>query len=154
MLDYSDIPNELKPINDRHIPASDKWFRMFAGASTHLTALHDGVFELESRIDQRKRKVCNEQLAHNIAKSWSRNPELSSCRKCIVRFYQSAGPTGFAVPAKEITEAEPAGLAQILMAKFRAMAEAEELPAPFLAEYSIALTSESVSCCEDKQSQN
>lgn len=154
MLEYSEIPDELKPINDRHIPRSDKFFRMFAGASTHLTALHEGCFELETRIDHRKRKVSDEQLARNIARSWSHNPELSSCSECIVRFYQSAGPTGFAVPAKKIKETGTEGLARILMAKFRAMAEAEKQPAPLIAEYSIALTPDSGSPQADTHSRN
>ena len=139
MLEYSEIPEELKPINHRHIHAIDKLYRMHAGASTHLTALHDGVFELETRIDHRKRNVSNERFAENIARSWHRNAELRACLECRIRFYQSAGPSGFTIPTKRVKGKGPETLAQVVLPLFKQMAEAQKLPAPLIAEYSISL---------------
>ena len=143
MLPYSEIPEDLKPVNKRHINSIDKLYRMHAGASTHLTRLGDGVFELETRISERPRPISVEQMIHNIAHSWHRNPELASCHTCRVRVYQSAGPTGFAISAKGYrgpggldTEALDKALYEMAQ---RIMA-ADKLPAPLIAEFTIPLT--------------
>ena len=154
MMNYSEIPADLQPINNRHINAVDKLYRMHVGASTHLTAVSDGCFELETRIDHRKRPISVEQLAKNIARSWQSIPELSSCPQCLIRIYQSAGPTGFFVPAKELRGDGPNSLAKALFTKFQQMGEAEKLPAPLIAEYSIPLVPRAGSPKEEAQPGN
>ena len=143
MTPYSEIPEGLKPINKRHINSVDKLFRMHAGASTHLTGLNDGVFELETRISKRPRPISVEQMIRNIARSWHGNPELASCHTCRVRVYQSAGPTGVAVPAKNYRGEEGLdsdAFKNAVWQMLQQMRLAEELPAPLIAKFTISLT--------------
>lgn len=143
MTPWSDIPEALQSVNDRHINSVDKLYRMHAGASTHLTSISGGVFTLETKADGRKRPIPLQQLARNIADSWHREPELASCHACRVLVFQSAGPVGFAIPVRDHHRGgrlDRDSLTAALLEMMRRVNEADRLPAPLAAEFTFTLT--------------
>lgn len=137
-VDASPAETTVSEINRRHVSASDKFFRMFAGASTYLVGLDGDSFELETTLDGRGRRVSIDQLVHNIADAWRTARGLESCRRCRVHLRQSSAPTGFAVNAKEATKQGAGGvdaLAEIAMAFVEQARRAHDAPKPLVAIY-------------------
>src|SRR5207244_3737987 len=46
-------PLDLKSLNERHLSASDKFFRMYAGAASSITAFDGGIISLDIHVDSR-----------------------------------------------------------------------------------------------------
>ena len=87
---------DLASLNARHTSSSDKFFRMFAGASASLTAFEDGIIHLDVRVDNRLR-ISLEQITRSLAGSWHREEELRSASGYVTHVYKSERPTGFAI---------------------------------------------------------
>jgi hypothetical protein len=90
----------LAALNERHLRTSDKFFRMFAGAASVITAFEDGIISLEIRVDNRL-SLPVEMITRNIAKSWRHEKELESATGYVAHIYKTERPSGFAVPLKD-----------------------------------------------------
>ncbi len=137
----SAITSPVPSINERHISRVDKFFRMFAGASSTLLEVRNFSFLLEIKIDSRVTEESAPQLVWNIAQSWrSRNPELENCLTCIVDLRRSPGPTGFMLPAsgsQADADADAGVDSQEIAARIHEIKSASKLPAPLIARFLI-----------------
>lgn len=89
-------PLDLKLLNDRHIRTSDKFFRMFAGAASQITAFEEECICLDIHVDNRLAMPL-EKITRNIAASWHREPELQSAKSYVAHIYKTERPSGFVV---------------------------------------------------------
>ena len=86
----------LSAINDRHMHAIDKMYRMFAGLSSHLLAYEEGTLTLQVHHSKRWPKD-PVTTAQQLAESWIRfNPELKEAHTYMVYVHASGSETGFA----------------------------------------------------------
>ncbi len=72
-------PLDLADLNDRHTRNHDKWYRMFVGAASRITAFEGGVIHLDIQVDNRLEAPFVE-ITHKIACSWLYLEELAQAR--------------------------------------------------------------------------
>ena len=90
----------LEDINNRHVYAVDKWFRMFAGFSSSLKDYRDDIVFLEVRNTERKFKS-DSDLAARVIRSWEGftvKRKLRTAVAYVVFVYSTRQSTGFVVP--------------------------------------------------------
>lgn len=131
----SETEEIIRLVNNSVPNKCDKYFRMFAGASTHLISLENGVFTLETRLGRRRPKNLK---WINIASAWRTcSPVLQKCHTCRIRIYQTERPTGFVVSGKETQDdVDPKkAMTQAFLELGRRMFEADKAPKKFIGEF-------------------
>jgi hypothetical protein len=93
-------PQELRALYTEHVHRAGKFFQMFCGTSSRLTLYENGILHLEIRVPGEVRGISIEQLARNIAKSWSYGVRLNGATGYKVHIYKANHPAGFVVDAK------------------------------------------------------
>ena len=106
---------DLASLNARHISSSDKFFRMFGGAASTLTAFEDGILHLDVRAGNRLR-ISLEDITRSLARSWHCEEELRSATGYLAHVYKSERPTGFAIATHNRS---PHEVAQQVFQQFR-----------------------------------
>ena len=128
-------PIDIDELNNRHINAIDKLYRMHAGASSRVVDICDDCFELRVELSQRVLPEKRERIIFNITNSWFRNHELADCKRVIVRVYETPSPVGFSIEPDRSVEDPIKELAAAIRENFKLMKEAEKLPKLLIGEY-------------------
>jgi len=93
-------PQELSALFNEHVHRAGKFFQMFCGTASRLTLYEKGILHLEIRAPGEGVRISVEQLARNIAKSWSYGERLGGATGYKVYIYRSNHPAGFVVDAE------------------------------------------------------
>lgn len=113
-------PQELSALLNEHVHRAGKFFQMFCGTSSRLTLYENGILHLEIRVPGERGGISVEQLARNIAKSWSFGTKLSGATGYKVHIYKANHPSGFVVDAEG---SDHEVLARTLVATMKAAAK-------------------------------
>jgi hypothetical protein len=73
---------------------------MFCGTASHLSLYENGILHLEIRVPGQEGRISVEQLARNIAESWSYGVRLNGATGYKVYIYKANHPAGFVVDPK------------------------------------------------------
>ncbi|MCX6972510.1 MAG: hypothetical protein NTV93_20495 [Verrucomicrobia bacterium] len=93
---------------------------MFCGTASRLTLYENGILHLEIRVPGERGGISVEQLARNIAISWSNGVRLNGATGYKVHIYKANHPAGFVVDTKG---SDSEVLAKTLVATMKAAAK-------------------------------
>jgi hypothetical protein len=113
-------PQELSALYREHVHRAGKFFQMFCGTASRLTLYENGILYLEIRVPEEGGDISIEQLAKNIAKSWSYGVRLNGATGYKVHIYKANNPAGFVLDPRG---ADRQALAETLVATMKAAAK-------------------------------
>ena len=113
-------PQELGDLCNEHVHRAGKFFQMFCGTASRLTLYEDGILHLEIRVPGEVVRISVEQLARNIAKSWSYGERLNGATGYRVHIYKANHPAGVVVDTEG---SDHEVLARTLVATMKAAAK-------------------------------
>lgn len=111
---------ELSDLYSEHVHRAGKFFQMFCGTASRLTLYENGILHLEIRVPGERGGISVEQLARNIAISWSNGVRLNGATGYKVHIYKANHPAGFVVDTKG---SDSEVLAKTLVATMKAAAK-------------------------------
>ena len=126
---------DLDTLNRRHISAVDKFYRMFAGASSRVTRVGGGSFDLRVELSSRVPEDERDGLVRKITMSWRHNRVLKRCERVRVQVFLSPSAQGFHLAVNPSANDPKAELAQAAKEQIARMGKAEGQPKQLFAEY-------------------
>jgi hypothetical protein len=99
---------DFDDLNSRHVSSINKWYRMFAGAGSEITAFEDGTIYLAIRVDDRQQPPFDEIIG-KVARSWLHEKELKNASRYVAVIFQTDGRLGALVNSSNKTADQLAG---------------------------------------------